>query len=124
MLLCLAHDNGVALLENFVDRDERLERLDLVGEDRLPARRKHTSQSYTSGYLPHSSSPSAPQNTYTFMPAQKAADDLWSHVYTMQLRTCLPTTTKENQYESNLFELGRNSIAAKANRRGNGWTYV
>jgi hypothetical protein len=23
------------------------------------------------------------------MPAQKAADDLWSHVYTIQLRTCL-----------------------------------
>ena len=24
------------------------------------------------------------------MPAQKAADDLWSHVKTIQLRTCLP----------------------------------
>jgi len=27
--------------------------------------------------------------TNTFMPAQKAPEDLWSHVYTMQLRTCL-----------------------------------
>ena len=26
--------------------------------------------------------------TYTFMPAQNAVDDLWSHVYTIQLRTC------------------------------------
>lgn len=97
VLLRFAHDNGVALLENFVDRDERLERLDLVGEDRLPATRKHTSQSYTPADIPYSSTSSAPQNTYTFMPAQKAADDLWSHVYTMQLRTCLPTTIKENQ---------------------------
>jgi hypothetical protein len=27
--------------------------------------------------------------TNTFMPAQKAPEDLWSHVYTMQLLTCL-----------------------------------
>src|SRR4051794_17351225 len=29
------------------------------------------------------------RSTDTFMPAQKATEDLWSHVYTMQLRTCL-----------------------------------
>lgn len=27
--------------------------------------------------------------THTFMPAQKDWEDLWSQVYTMQLRTCL-----------------------------------
>ena len=27
--------------------------------------------------------------TYTFMPAQNAPEDLWSHVYTIQLLTCL-----------------------------------
>lgn len=32
--------------------------------------------------------------TYTFMPAQKAVEDLWSHVYTMQLRTCFPDEAK------------------------------
>ena len=33
------------------------------------------------------------------MPAQKAADDLWSHVYTIQLRTCFPAneTTQASQ---------------------------
>jgi hypothetical protein len=43
MLLRLAHYNGVAFLENLVDRDEGLERLDLVGENRLPTMRKHRS---------------------------------------------------------------------------------
>jgi hypothetical protein len=43
MLLRLAHHDGVAFLENLVDRDEGLERLDLVGEDRLPTMRKHRS---------------------------------------------------------------------------------
>jgi hypothetical protein len=43
MLLRLAHHDGVAFLENLVDRDEGLERLDLVGENRLPTMRKHRS---------------------------------------------------------------------------------
>jgi hypothetical protein len=51
MLLRLAHDDGVALLKNLVDRDEGLERLDLVGEDRLPTTRKHTSQPYTPAHI-------------------------------------------------------------------------
>jgi hypothetical protein len=29
--------------------------------------------------------------TYTFIPAQNGVEDLWSHVYTMQLLTCLPS---------------------------------
>lgn len=28
-------------------------------------------------------------STYTFMPAQKACEDLWSQVYTIHARTCL-----------------------------------
>lgn len=35
MLLCLPHNNGMAFLENLVDGNESLERLDLVGENRL-----------------------------------------------------------------------------------------
>ena len=34
------------------------------------------------------------------MPAQKAADDLWSHVYTIQLRTCFPTGAGGGQFDS------------------------
>lgn len=102
MLLCLAHDNRVALLQNLVDRDERLERLNLVGEDRLPTTRKDTCQPNTpEATSPSHSLPSATQNTYTFMPAQKAADDLWSHVYTMQLRTCFPTNHQRISVDSN-----------------------
>lgn len=97
MLLRLAHDDGVALLKNLVDRDERLERLDLIGEDRLPTTRTHTGQPYA----PAQFHPIRNWNTYTFMPAQKAADDLWSHVYTMQLRTCFPTTINGYQSPSN-----------------------
>lgn len=43
MLLRFAHNNGMTFLENLVDRDERLERLDLVGKDRLPAAKQDTS---------------------------------------------------------------------------------
>lgn len=28
-------------------------------------------------------------STYTFIPAQKDCEDLWSQVYTIQARTCL-----------------------------------
>jgi hypothetical protein len=38
VLLRLAYNHGVALLKNLVYRDQGLERLDLVGEDRLPAK--------------------------------------------------------------------------------------
>jgi hypothetical protein len=31
--------------------------------------------------------------TYTFMPCQNEAELLWSHVYTMHARTCLPVVT-------------------------------
>lgn len=37
VLLCLPHDRRVTLLQNLVDRDQGLERLDFVGEDGLPA---------------------------------------------------------------------------------------
>lgn len=39
MLLCLPHDNRMALLENLVDGNESLERLDLVGKNRLTVTR-------------------------------------------------------------------------------------
>lgn len=71
MLLRLAHDNGVAFLENLMNRDESLERLHLVGKDGLPVKR-HVS-AMTSDNLLQSLTQST---TYTFMPAQNAADDL------------------------------------------------
>lgn len=43
MLLGLPHHNGMAFLENLVDRDKGFERLDLVGKDRLSAMIEHTS---------------------------------------------------------------------------------
>lgn len=43
MLLRFPHNNGMTFLENLVDCDEGLERLDLVGKDGLPAT-KHTHQ--------------------------------------------------------------------------------
>lgn len=77
MLLRFTHNNGMTFLKNLVDRDERLERLDLVGKNRLPAMEGYTSAPVSS------TSPTihiTQMMTYTFMPAQKAADDLWSHV--------------------------------------------
>jgi hypothetical protein len=34
------------------------------------------------------------KGAYTFIPAQKAVDDLWSQVYTIALRTCFPARDK------------------------------
>jgi hypothetical protein len=76
MLLRLANNHGVALLKNLVYRDQGLERLDLVGEDGLPVKNEAVSAIMR---MPHSMPVGYPK-TYTFMPAQKAADDLWSHV--------------------------------------------
>lgn len=76
MLLRLPHNDGMTFLENLVDCDEGLERLDLVGKDGLPAT-KHTHQPSAN---PSFANPATRVFTYTFMPAQKAADDLWSHV--------------------------------------------
>lgn len=87
VLLGLSANDRVAFLENLVDGNKGLERLDLVGQDRLPVGVISMSAQVHSHFLV---SPKYSASTYTFMPAQKAADDLWSHVYTMQLRTCLP----------------------------------
>jgi hypothetical protein len=43
MLLRLTDNHGVALLEDFVYRDQGLERLDLIGEDRLPVKNEGVS---------------------------------------------------------------------------------
>lgn len=77
MLLRFTHNHGMAFLKNLVDGDERLERLDLVGEDGLPAMNENTSVPVSNNSFATSG---AQVMTYTFMPAQKAADDLWSHV--------------------------------------------
>jgi hypothetical protein len=69
----------VSFLKHFVDCYESLEGLDLVCEDRLPVRR----------VLEESGRKERAVEAYTLMPAQKAWEDLWSHVYTMQARTCL-----------------------------------
>lgn len=77
MLLRLTDNHGVALLENLVYCDQGLERLDLVGEDGLPM--KNEAVSAISRTIPLTTS-FRYSKTYTFIPAQKAADDLWSHV--------------------------------------------
>lgn len=77
VLLRLADDHGVAFLKDLVYRDQGLERLDLIGEDRLP--RMDTDMSATCAVNTIACSQDVP-DTYTFMPAQKAADDLWSQV--------------------------------------------
>ena len=43
MLLRLAHNNGVAFLQNLVNGNKGLERLDLVGKNRLPTMRRYKS---------------------------------------------------------------------------------
>jgi hypothetical protein len=53
MLLRLTHNDGVALLQNLVDRDERLECLNLVGEDRLSGTRKRICQPCTTACRPY-----------------------------------------------------------------------
>lgn len=78
VLLCLTDNHGVAFLEDLVYRDQSLECLNLVGEDRLPEKDENMSATFRRTQN-LSRSPDVPE-TYTFMPAQKAADDLWSHV--------------------------------------------
>lgn len=76
MLLRLPHNDGMTFLENLVDCDESLERLDLIGKNGLPATQHTRQPSATTSFAV----PATRMCTYTFMPAQKAADDLWSHV--------------------------------------------
>jgi len=70
-----------------MDRNQSLEGLDFVGKNGLPISSwyqplvlcMHLNLSFSPG----STSPTLPpgvDRTHTFMPAQKAADDLWSHV--------------------------------------------
>lgn len=72
VLLRLADNDRMALLQDLVYRDKRLERLDLIGKDRLA-----TDPDTVSAFR---FAPTVRENTHTFMPAQKAAEDLWSHV--------------------------------------------
>ena len=91
MLLSLPNHYRVSFLQNLVYCDKRFIGLDFVGEDRLARGCRGGSASIRGrgGFIPTA--------TYTFIPAQKAAEDLWSHVYTMQLRTCLPADDHVNQ---------------------------
>lgn len=69
MLLCLLDHNRVTLLKDLVYSDKRLERLHFIGEDGLPV----------FGVSSHHPTMAKAQ-TDTFIPAQKAAEDLLSHV--------------------------------------------
>lgn len=72
VLLSLLDGDWVAFLEYFVDRDERLECLDLVGHHWLPV---------SSGVSPRRVALTGGSwLAYTFIPAQKDRDDLWSQV--------------------------------------------
>src|SRR5271163_4695584 len=44
----------------------------------------------TEGQLPPSRGQAGKLSAYTFMPDQNESEDLWSQVYTIQLRTCFP----------------------------------
>lgn len=68
---------GMPFLEDFVYSNQSLISLDLIGKNGLAAKQHRQRISPTSVIF-----------TYTFIPAQKAWEDRWSHVYTMQLRTC------------------------------------
>ena len=70
--LRLFENDGMALLEDIVDGNERFERLHLVGEDWLPG--------CPLASCCRSRSDHRQQRTYTFMPCQKEAELLWSHV--------------------------------------------
>lgn len=63
----------VAFLQQLVHGDEGLEGLDLVGEDRLAERERVSFEGQGEGNA-------SGVQTYTFMPAQKAWEDLWSQV--------------------------------------------
>lgn len=69
--LRLLEGDGVALLEDLVHGDERLECLHLVGEDGLP----EWSAAVSSGAPGWVARP-----THTFMPDQNDCELLWSHV--------------------------------------------
>lgn len=69
--LRLLENDGMALLEHFVDGNERLERLHLVGENWLPG----LGVSVARGPGRASAhSDNDPELTYTFMPCQKEAE--------------------------------------------------
>jgi hypothetical protein len=68
MVLGFTDGDGMPFLEDLVDGDQGFECLDLVGQDRLPSEISH-----------RSTIPGNPR-AYTFMLAQKAFEDLWSHV--------------------------------------------
>jgi len=71
----------MTFLQHFVYCDQSLERLNLVGQDGLA---EHMASQY------EQTPALVGKDTHTFIPAQKDWEDLWSHVYTMQLRTCFP----------------------------------
>ena len=75
VLLRLAHDDRVTFLEDLMYRNQSLECLNLVGKNGLPA----IGDSW-SVHFPFKAISLRLRDTYTFMPAQNAADDLWSHV--------------------------------------------
>jgi hypothetical protein len=77
----------VTLLEDLVDENKRFERLDLIGENGLPA-------GVVRARLGPGRRMRRAASTYTLMPCQKLWELLWSHVYTMQARTCFPTRGK------------------------------
>lgn len=79
MLLSLPDNNRMALLQNLMDGDKRLVRLDLVGEHRL-AIGIGTRGSVWKRARPEGRRIIGDDITYTFIPAQKAAEDLWSQV--------------------------------------------
>lgn len=60
----------MTFLKHLVYRDERLERLDFVGKDRLAKRRRDRVS------LCMKAIKDTNRQAYTFMPAQKALDDL------------------------------------------------
>lgn len=69
MLLRLADDDRVSFLQHFMYCDDGFERLDLVGKNGLSVQVMSANQYGRRD-----------KDTYTFMPAQKASEDLWSHV--------------------------------------------
>lgn len=82
MLLSLFDRDRMSLLQNFMYCNKGLECLDLVCLNRLPDIRKTIGVS--------TDLRACRQSTHTFMLAQKEREDLWSHVYTIAARTCLP----------------------------------
>lgn len=69
----------MAFLKDFMDCNQSLEGLDFIGEYGLPKKFWISWDRLILCGL-----------TYTFIPCQNDPEFLWSHVYTMQLRTCFP----------------------------------